>query len=251
MQSLRHIQYISSSQVPPHTIEDVTDPPIEEVQTTDDKTRIRITCEVDSKDVVVRQSTRHDSSEEPVDNGPSLAPREKTGVRVSTFQLRAQAVCFQGCRCRCHFLQSCYRGPAWVQPLLGSWVLDYTPKSGEAKSLCSDPACVCEGASLVNLQYRLPQWLWARTLLFKAACSSSGLSFALRPARVLGAGDGVWRWIEGSSKSFHDPGMDTLMYFPDDEDKGGLGLIFVSPARWSFPQSTTWMLNETIVCRGP
>ncbi|KPM44569.1 hypothetical protein AK830_g2017 [Neonectria ditissima] len=124
VQSLHHVQNISSSPVPRRTIEDVTDLPIEDVQTTKPKTEVHIASEVDSKDA----------------------------------------------------------------------------------------------------DWRLPQWLCARNLLFKAAYSSSGINCALRPARVLSDGDIVWGWIEQSSKSFRDPGVDGLMYFPDDVDPRGFDL---------------------------
>lgn len=151
------------------------------------------------------------------ESGPS--GRNSSGTR------EFQTARSPACQCRPLLRRYRYPGPAIVQLLLGTIGFSHFRDCEGLSSAC--PFCSRKSVqeTLINIEYKLPKWLWAGVLLVYASFSSSGLRFALRPARIVDSNHIIWRHIERpTTGSALD---DELTFYPDDQNEAGQGLIEV------------------------
>ncbi|KAF5674154.1 endocytosis ankyrin repeat protein [Fusarium heterosporum] len=111
------------------------------------------------------------------------------------------------------------RSGTWARSLLGSWLVKYKPTQTSCQGTCgSDPG--------VELEYRLPKWLWEGILSFHAYRGPT-ISCALRPARDLRDHEDAWMilkhrsWLQIKIEKGY-------VYFPDDTAGVGWSMINIA-----------------------
>lgn len=172
------------------------------------------------------------------ESGPS--GRNSGGTRES------QTARSSACQCRPLLPRYRYPGPAILQLLLGTIGFSHSRDCEGLSSAC--PFCSRKSVqeTLINIEYKLPKWLWAGVLLLYASFSSSGLRFALRPARIVDSNHIIWRHIERpTTGSALD---DELTFYPDDQNEAGQGLIEYAISYRSFKVVEKFILKwESLV----
>ncbi|KAH6893123.1 ankyrin repeat-containing domain protein [Thelonectria olida] len=164
---------------------------------------------------------------ETVVNEGELVRTESVHARINNITPMQPKACAQSCKCRCHFQQMRYRSAAWLQLLMGSWVIDCKPTvPGLRRGTCTESDCERSSEACVSLEGRPPEWLWEGVMSLKARYGySTGLSCRLRTARSLKSNDSVWAWIKQSVRVFQEGLNQGVPYFPDDRKESGRDLI--------------------------
>lgn len=148
--------------------------------------------------------------------------------------------CLRDCRCRCHGSGTAIRSPAWLQPVLGTLLVNYgcvpnlTSSWGAgAGEKCDEKRCTRARASRVELSYFFPTRVLKRALCFSVELGGSlghGAALHLSVPRVFSSYDEAWQVV-----NFGDlAALRTLWssrqgeYSPLDVNEHGMSLLSVS-----------------------
>ncbi|KAH6973698.1 hypothetical protein BKA56DRAFT_104931 [Ilyonectria sp. MPI-CAGE-AT-0026] len=148
----------------------------------------------------------------------------------------------KGSRCQCRSSQQHYQSATWFQPLLGSYFFRYHAIDSQER-FPRKRECNCREGAYLTMEYRLPQWLLAKMVLFKGSYSQSmSLSCEIRPTRILPSVHDVWAQVS-QVHVFRAAIEHGNVYFPDDQSEDGEGLLEYAIGMCSF-ETVEMLWNE-------
>ncbi|KAH7019880.1 ankyrin repeat-containing domain protein [Ilyonectria destructans] len=160
--------------------------------------------------------------------------RDSSHVKLRTFVPLSRSQYLKGSRCQCHSSQQRYQSATWFQPLLGSYFFRYHTV-GSQERFPRKRECNCREGTYLTMEYRLPQWLLAQMVLFKGSYGHSmNLSCEIRPTRILPSFYDVWAQTSQPVHIFQAAIEHGNVYFPDDQDELGQGLLEYAIASRAF-----------------
>ena len=173
--------------------------------------------------------TERRSSLHVMDTVVEVANEELVCVEAATYQ-RQQ--CPPRCRCQCHATKTKYQSPSWLQPLLGSFFLQYDSLPMLAgRDKCDVQQCR-NSSSTIRLNYFFPVRVLNRAILLSTSISSSlggvGASLHLKVPRIIEDTHAIWFAVEYSSLTRFQQLFSQTSYSPVDYTKSGLTLLSVS-----------------------
>ncbi|KAL6410281.1 hypothetical protein AUP68_06696 [Ilyonectria robusta] len=159
------------------------------------------------------------------DGAFATSVRDSSHVQLRTFVPLPRSQRLKGSRCQCQSSRQHCQSATWFQPLLGSYFFRYHTISSQER-FPRKRACNCREGAYLTMEYRLPQWLLAKMVLFKGSYSQSmSLSCEIRPTRILPTVHNVWAQVSQPVRVFQAAIEHGGVYFPDDQNELGQGLL--------------------------